>query len=346
MQTAIFTVEGHADLHACLKPAASIIQRGGIVAFPTETVYGLGANAFDERAVKKIFDAKQRPPDDPLIVHVSSIEMASTLVDGPLPDIARRLAQRFWPGPLTMVFKKHASVPGIVTSGLPTVAIRVPVHPVARALIELSGVPVAAPSANLFERPSPTRAAHVLADLDGRIDGLVDGGEVDVGVESTIIDVTRDPPVLLRPGGVTLEALEALVGRVALHGSVTSKRVDGPVISPGMKSRHYSPKTKLVLVDIDDVHVASIKIAAVARDAIKDGKKVGLILFGHDVDVEPVVLVQLGTDAVKGARALFDSIRSLDSKSLDLIVCGATVEQGLGLAIMNRLKKAATEIIT
>jgi L-threonylcarbamoyladenylate synthase len=227
-----------------IQRAASCLREGGLVAFPTETVYGLGAHALDVTAVRRLFAAKGRPATDPLIVHVSSLEQASTLTTAITAD-ARTLAKQFWPGPLTMILTRHETVPREVTAGLGTVAIRVPAHPVARALLDATGVPVAAPSANLFSRPSPTTAAHVLHDLDGRIDIIIDGGPATVGVESTVIDLTSIPPRILRPGGVPVERLRALLP--LLETDPLPHAADEAARSPGLLSQHYSPRTPMTL---------------------------------------------------------------------------------------------------
>ncbi len=345
MKTKVFTIDTSKDLRAQITPAAAIIKNGGIVAFPTETVYGLGANAYDTNAVMKIFEAKKRPADDPLIVHVSDNSMVTGLVKaGAISNMARKLMAAFWPGPLTIVVKKSQAVPGIVTSGLDTVAIRMPSHPVARALIDLSGVPIAAPSANLFERPSPTKASHVLADLDGRIDAVIDGGSVDIGVESTILDISGEKCILLRPGGTPLEKLEALIGTVEIHSSVREKYFHGLVRSPGMKTKHYAPDARLVLVEgTRDRVVESIK--KFATDSIKEGKKTAILSCTGAIRVDGAVSMQMGDSQVQIAKNLFDAFREMNALKIDVIIAECTTEDGLGLAIMNRLRKAAEQIV-
>ena len=247
MTTRYFTITSPRDA-ARVKAAADILRRGGLLAIPTETVYGLGADALNEDAVARIFEAKGRPQDNPLILHIPASDwLARCCMD--VPEAAYRLAEAFWPGPLTMVLNKSPAVPLRVTGGLPTVGVRCPDHAVTRAVIEAAGVPVAAPSANLSGRPSCTTAAHVRADMDGRIDGVVDGGACAVGVESTIIDLTVSPPRLLRPGGLPLEALEAVLGEVALDAAVTRPLGDGErPRAPGMKYRHYAPRAPVTVV--------------------------------------------------------------------------------------------------
>nr|MDO8113187.1 L-threonylcarbamoyladenylate synthase [Candidatus Sigynarchaeota archaeon] len=345
MKTRVFTIDASKDLKAQIAPAAAIIKNGGVVAFPTETVYGLGANAYDANAVKKIFEAKKRPADDPLIVHVSDNSMVTGLADaGAISDVARKLMATFWPGPLTIVVKKSRAVPGVVTSGLDTVAIRMPSHPVARALIEISGVPIAAPSANLFERPSPTKASHVLTDLDGRIDAVIDGGSADIGVESTIIDISGEKSLLLRPGGVPLEKLEELIGAIEIHPSVREKYFYGFARSPGMKLKHYAPDARLVLVEgTRDRVVESIK--KLAADSIKDGKKTAILSCTGAIQVDGAISKQLGNDQAQIAKNLFDAFREMNALKIDVIIAECTTEDGLGLAIMNRLRKAAEKIV-
>ena len=242
---------------ALLAPAADRLRAGGLVAFPTETVYGLGANALDPDAVRRVFDAKGRPSTDPLIVHVAAFEAVDQLVSA-FPEAARALAARFWPGPLTLVLPRSAAVPGEVTAGLNTVAVRMPSHPVAHALLELAGVPVAAPSANLFSRPSPTRATHVLDDLNGRIDIVVDGGPTNLGIESTVVDLTGDVPVVLRPGAVTLEMLRKVVPTATMRDTLLENPAStggdagslaASMPSPGMLDKHYSPRAPMTLYE-------------------------------------------------------------------------------------------------
>lgn len=347
MKTIVYTVRGDAGLRDQLRPAAAILARGGLVAFPTETVYGLGANAFDATAVGRIFEAKERPADDPLIVHVAAfdqVEQVATIPAG-RHRVVETLAARFWPGPLTLVLERKPCIPPRVTAGLDTVAVRVPAHPVARTLVELAGVPVAAPSANRFERTSPTRADHVLHDLDGRIDAVIDGGPTPVGIESTIVDVTGDVPVLLRPGGITLEALQDAVGTIALHPGARGAGTRGQAIAPGMKPRHYAPLARLVLVEGTDDGAVSRLVEATARAHVAGGKATGIIVTGGHAGVDGAFVRQLGPDPPAIARDLYDALREMDARGVEVIVAGCTPEAGLGLAIMNRLRKAAAEVI-
>ena len=325
--------------------AARCLRDGGLVAFPTETVYGLGVHALDPVAVKRLFEAKGRPSNDPLIVHVSGLDAAASLTTH-LPPDAAALADRFWPGPLTMVIPRASSVPREVTAGLETVAVRVPSHPVARALLAEAGVPVAAPSANLFSRPSPTTATHVLEDLNGRIDFVIDGGPTDVGVESTVIDLSTTPPRLLRPGGTTIEAIRAvlpsLIDGRALIGD------DEAAASPGLLSRHYSPRTRMVLVSGNPSQIQSA-VHKRLKDAASTGQRAGVLAtreqaraLGQSAAVVVDLGTELDTDAV--ARRLYAALREIDQLNLDLVVAPLpTRTDGLWTAIADRLQRAATE---
>lgn len=317
-----------------------MIRRGGLVAFPTETVYGLGANALDANAVKKIFEAKGRPPDNPLIVHVSSVEEAKALVLE-WPDLADRLADKFWPGPLTLVMKKR-DLPNEVTAGLPTVAVRFPAHPIALTLIRLSGMPIAAPSANLSGRPSPTTAEHVIQDLWGRIDYILDGGSTPFGVESTILDITKRPCVLLRPGPIAPEDLERVVGRLALSRAALGEEVE-VAEAPGMKYRHYSPKARLVLVK-EGVE----RMAEVVKSEIEKGLRVGILTCDEHANMYKAgVVISLGklSNPYSIAHNLFTSLRKFDELGVEVIVAEEFPQKGILFAVNNRLRKAASEII-
>lgn len=330
--------------------AAAIIVRGGLVAFPTETVYGLGVNALDATAVARLFAAKGRPATDPLIVHLAHIgQLARVARD--VPPVARTLGLSFWAGPLTLVLHKQPAIPDAVTAGQPTVAVRVPAHRVARALMEASGVPVAAPSANRFSRPSPTRAAHVLADLDGLIDLVLDGGPTPIGVESTIVDCTRTPPVLLRPGGVTAEQLVAVVPDLQVesrHGSA-----DRPQAAPGQLLRHYAPSAALTLY-VGETAAVQARLGADARTLVGKGQRVGILAPEEDVLALAPVLASAASsgrvllraygrraDPETAARALFDVLRSLDGEGPDVILAAGVGPDALGAAIHDRLSRAA-----
>ncbi len=322
--------------------AADIIRRGGLVAFPTETVYGLGANAQDAAAVRGIFAAKERPAYDPLIVHLCSAE-ALPLVARDIPPVAWELAARFWPGPLTLVLPRHPQVPYEVTAGGETVAVRVPAHPVAQALIRAAGVPIAAPSANRFGRVSPTRASDVWHDLAGRIDLILDGGPTQVGVESTVLSLVTSPPLLLRPGGVPREALEAVLGPVQLlQRPVTEGE---RAAAPGTLLQHYAPRAQVTLYRGPEAALHQA-LRSEAQRLHAQGVRVGLLIAREDVaplrDV-PAVSGVAGSlaDLEEVARHLFATLRALDEAGAQVILARDFGEAGLGLAIRDRLTRAA-----
>jgi L-threonylcarbamoyladenylate synthase len=333
---------------AALARAADCLRRGGLVAFPTETVYGLGVHALDHAAVRRLFEAKGRPASDPLIVHVDSVERMQALVLQ-VPDSARQLAARFWPGPLTLVLPRSERVPDEVTAGLNTVAIRVPAHPVARALLAAAGVPVAAPSANLFSRPSPTRASHVLDDLSGRIDLVVDGGPTQVGVESTVLDLSREVPSILRPGAVSLDMLRAILPDV--ERAAADVPASGAMPSPGLLERHYSPRAPLTVYDGSDA------VARLVRDAgasIAQGQRLGIMAADEDraalSEVERLAplaaITYLGSerDLATVASRLYASMRELDAATVDRILArGFPGDDGLAAAIRDRLRRASVK---
>jgi L-threonylcarbamoyladenylate synthase len=326
--------------------AAECLRRGGLVAFPTETVYGLGVSALDRDAVRKLFDAKGRPANDPLIVHVATFDQVAALVTA-LPTHAVALAERFWPGPLTLVLPRAPSVPAEVSAGLQTVAIRIPAHPVAQALLSAAGIPVAAPSANLFSRPSPTRAEHVLEDLDGRIDMVMDGGATIVGLESTVLDLTTDPPVVLRPGAVTVEVLQRVLPGVR---PAALRQMDTTMPSPGLLPKHYAPRAPMTLYRGQGDAARSALVAAV-RDAIRAGRRVGVLATGGDagaLEGMAVVVAGLGADAdAEGVSVrLYAALRELDAARVDVILArDAAREDGLWRALSDRLQRAATQIV-
>jgi L-threonylcarbamoyladenylate synthase len=336
---------------AAIARAAECLRNGGLVAFPTETVYGLGVNALSRPAVQRLFAAKQRPVTDPLIVHVTAIESLAPLVMR-VPEQARVLARHFWPGPLTLVLIRSAQVPDEVTAGLPSVAVRVPLHPVARALIEAAAVPVAAPSANLFSRPSPTEASHVLADLDGRIDLIVDAGPTTIGVESTVLDLTTDPPKILRPGAVTIEMLQEVLERVVTseYGNREPGAGNAPMPSPGMLEKHYSPRAELTLFE-GAVGAVLPKLAAAASAALAEGRSVGVIAAEEDRAAlaalsshSRVFLRLIGRlDAPEHVAArLYSTLRELDAAGAEVIFVRGFPSEGLGAAVQDRLRRAAT----
>ena len=309
--------------------------------FPTETVYGLGANALDADAVRSIFEAKGRPGDNPLIVHVPDESWIAPLIDGPLPDAARKLARAYWPGPMTLILPRSGRVPDAVTAGLDTVGIRMPAHEAARALIEAAGRPIAAPSANRSGRPSPTTAAHVLQDMDGRIPLILDGGPCAVGVESTVIDVSRGVPRVLRPGGVTPEMIEAVCGAAEVDGAVMRPLREGEKPrSPGMKYRHYAPEGAVTIFEGSPEAVA--RAISALYDATPDGAAI-LALPGHEALYGARHVIPLGRgDAPEDVAAgLFAALRLMDDQGARTIFAEAVAPTGVGLAVMNRLGRAA-----
>ena len=318
-----------ADAPGAVEAVAAILQDGGLVGIPTETVYGLAANALDGTAVAKIFTAKGRPMDNPLIVHISHFEQIYELVRE-VPESAKKLADRFWPGPLTIILPKSAQIPDEVSAGLDTVAVRFPYHPVARAVIDAAGVPLAAPSANL--------SGHVMNDMDGRIEAVLDGGPCSVGVESTVLTLAEQPPRLLRPGGITLEQLKSVLGRVEMDDAVLHPLADGKrAASPGMKYKHYSPRANVVILDgslehyIDYVNThAEDGVAALCYDGEDTALRVPAICYGGE------------KDCGEQARELFEALRELDERLHAKTVYARCPEpKGVGLAVYNRLIRAA-----
>lgn len=326
-----------------LEEAGEILRRGGLVAFPTETVYGLGGNALDADASRKIYAAKGRPSDNPLIVHISDLKELPALVEE-VPELARKLAALYWPGPMTMILKKSRKIPYATSGGLDTVAIRMPSDPVARALIRCAGVPVAAPSANTSGRPSPTSAQHVVEDLSGKIDMILDGGAVAVGLESTIVDLTGDTPTLLRPGAITAEMLEDALGKLELDPALDHPLQAGVhPKAPGMKYRHYAPKAEMTLVEGKREKVIA-EINRLTADGIAAGKKVGVIATDENRGAYPlgdVKYIGNRSDEAEIAHNLFAVLRGFDADGVDLIYSESFSDQNLGRAIMNRMKKAA-----
>lgn len=310
--------------------AAALLKRGGLVAFPTETVYGLGAVAFDARAIARIFQAKGRPPDNPLIVHLSSLDMLAGVAQD-VPDAARGLMDAFWPGPLTLVLRRSPKLPAIVSAGLETVAVRVPAHSVALDLIRCAGQPIAAPSANRSGRPSPTTAEHVLRDLGDAVNLILDGGPTSLGVESTVIDLTGPAPVLLRPGGVPKEELEQVIGPVLPY------RPDGgPARSPGLKHRHYAPGCRVMLVEPSGWESGLL-------EAAQTGQRVGILsrsLQGPD-GVAAAYFRRVPGGTAEYARALFSAFREAEEAGAELLLVETVEETGLGRAVMDRLRRAA-----
>lgn len=326
---------------ASLSRAASLLRAGEVVAFPTETVYGLGADALNPQAAAKIFAAKDRPADNPLIAHIADKDALDELVQRVDPQ-AQALMDAFWPGPLTLIFPRTTVVPDIISAGLDTVAVRMPAHPAAQALIRETGRPIAAPSANRSGRPSPTTAQHVLADMDGRIPLILDGGACGFGVESTVLDLTGNVPTILRPGGVTYEMIQVVAPDVRVDDAVLQPLVEGAQArSPGMKHRHYAPRARVVVVRGGKEAVAG-KTRDMYDDATLMGRKTA-ILCAKDMasQYDGRYTHVLGHGATAMAAGLYDALRALDDENMDLILAQATETDGMGLALMNRLLRAA-----
>lgn len=360
-----------AVLRQAVQEAAQLLQQGEVVAFPTETVYGLGANCFSSEAVRKIFAAKGRPSDNPLIVHIADEAWLEDLVSD-VPEAARRLMAAFWPGPLTLILPSNGRVAPEVTGGLSTVAVRMPDHPVAQALIAACGFPLAAPSANRSGRPSPTQAEHVLDDLAGRIAGVVDGGPVSIGTESTVVDVCGSNPAILRPGGITREELEAVLQQpvetvkadaalaiepTAVAGRDTTAAGDGPADSeasyvprsPGMKYTHYAPRGEMWLV-CGTPEAMRQRIVQEATARLREGKRVGILTTEEGIGAyrqqlagQPVILLACGRrrEPASVARELYGCLRQFDAAGAGVIYAEAIPEEGIGAAVMNRLVKAS-----
>jgi L-threonylcarbamoyladenylate synthase len=325
-----------------VEQAAEIIVHGGLVAFPTETVYGLGADAFNIDAVFRLFKVKKRPPDNPLIVHISGLSDVENIAY--IDRKAERLAEKFWPGPLTLVLR-NKKIPDVVSGGMPTVAVRAPSHPVAQMLIKKSGRPIAAPSANIAGRPSPTRAEHVLEDLGGSIDALLDSGEVLFGLESTVVSMVSEKPTLLRPGIVTPEQIKEVVGELVIPDSVRGlSEYAGKAEAPGMKYRHYAPKAKMFVVEGSIPNVVEYINKAIKKDSAMK-IKVGVLTTEENKNKYPsssiVVVCGSRNNPYSVAIRLFDSLREMDRAGVDVIYSEGFPDKGVYLAISNRLRKAS-----
>jgi L-threonylcarbamoyladenylate synthase len=344
MDTRLLTVDPEHPDAAALAEAARVLRDGGLVAFPTETVYGLGANALDAAALARIYEAKRRPANDPIIAHIARAEELDELARD-IPPAARQLAEAFWPGALTLVLKRAPGVPDNIAAGRDTVAVRMPAHPLAQALLLAAAVPVGAPSANTFTRPSATTAAHVLEDLDGRIDLVLDGGPCPIGVESTVLDLTGDTPVVLRPGGVTLEALQAVLPETTLAPRYLAE--DGATDAPGQLLKHYSPRAR-VLLFTGERGAVRMRMRSELEALLAEGAAVGLLLAEEDLGMletlsAPVAHEVLGNerDLAAVSRRLFDALRALDRRGVDAILVRDFGRAGLGAALWDRLLRAA-----
>ena len=326
-----------------ISEAVRIIREGGLVAFPTETVYGLGGDAFSPDAAAKIYAAKGRPSDNPLIVHIAKVEDLKALSDE-VPQAAYMLADKFWPGPLTIIVKKNDRVPMSVTGGLNTVAVRLPANTIARGIIEESQTFIAAPSANLSGRPSPTTGEHVIEDLSGRVDMIVDGGTIDIGLESTIVDLSETIPVVLRPGFITVEELREVIGEVVIDPAIKGTlKEDVAPKAPGMKYRHYAPKALLTIVKGEEKKVTD-KLLQLLKEDVEKGLKVGIMTTVKHKDLfdkGEVICLGEADNNEEIARNLFWALRRFDELNVDVIYSEAFSEEGVGQAVMNRLNKAA-----
>lgn len=324
------------NLTAVSEKAGGILRHGGVVAIPTETVYGLAANALDGNAVAKIFAAKGRPMDNPLIVHITEFSEVYNLVSE-VPQTAKKLAEKFWPGPLTMIMPKGDIIPDEVSAGLDTVAIRMPSHPVARAIIKAAKVPLAAPSANISGRPSPTNAKYVFEDMNGKIDMIVDGGNSEVGVESTVITLVTNPPRVLRPGGITVEQLKSVIGDVDVDDAVIHQLKDGEkAASPGMKYKHYAPKADITIVKGSFENFYSYVLS---NDKLSENFV--LCFDGEEGHFQNAVTYGKKDDGISEANRLFDALRELDEKGAKKVYARCPEMTGVGLAVYNRLIRSA-----
>jgi L-threonylcarbamoyladenylate synthase len=344
MKTLLLKVNSEKPDLTKIQTAAEIIQKGGLVAFPTETVYGVGADALNTAAVLALFEAKMRPLDNPPIIHVANPAEVYRLVEE-VPAKARILMEKFWPGPLTLIFKRSKIVPKVAVAGLDTVAIRMPKHKVALELIKLSRCPIAAPSANLAGKPSPTTAQHVYEDLNGRIDAIIDGGATNIGVESTVVDLSVDPPMLLRPGGTSFEALKKVLGDMKLHVFVEAEQelTLQEIRSPGMKHKHYAPKAEVILIE-GNVQAVINKVKELSELFRHKGQKVGILATdetqtAYKADVIKSLGSRFNLESV--AQNLFRLLREVDAENVDVIIAEGVSSEGLGLAVMNRLRKAS-----
>jgi L-threonylcarbamoyladenylate synthase len=327
-----------------VQAAANIIKQGGLVAFPTETVYGLGADALNSKAVLSLFKAKKRPLDNPPIVHVENVSMVYALVKL-IPPKAGQLMKFFWPGPLTLVFERSPAVPDVAVAGLDTIAVRMPKHAVALALIRESNCPIAAPSANIAGKPSPTTAEHVLSDLNGRIDVILDAGPTSVGVESTVLDMNVNPPMVLRPGGTPVEALKKVLGDVKIHPFVAAEK-ELPIEktrSPGMRHKHYAPNAQVIVVEGAVSAVMATVKSLISTYWLQD-KRVGVLAtdetaWAYEADVVKSLGSRRNVDVM--AANLFRLLREFNEENVDVILAESVRTEGLGLAVMNRLRKAS-----
>ena len=340
METVIKKIdENNIDIDI-IKEMADKIRNGETVIFPTETVYGLGANAMDENATKKIYEAKGRPSDNPLIVHIADVEEVDKIALE-VGEKARKAMDEFWPGPLTIILKKKEIVPNVTSGGLSTVAIRMPSNKIANALIRESKTQIAAPSANISGRPSPTKAEHVVKEMSGRVSGIIMGGDCDFGLESTVVDFSEDKPMILRPGSITKEMLEEVLGDVSIDPSLSKKEDNIKAKAPGMKYKHYSPNAQVYIVKGEENNVI-VKMNELSKKNHAENKKTGIMCMSKDVDkFECDYIVDLGKDYDEVASNLFDALIKMDEAKMDIVYSVYFESCGVGQAIMNRLLKSA-----
>ena len=340
METVIKKIdENNIDIDI-IKEMAEKIRNGETVIFPTETVYGLGANAMDENATKKIYEAKGRPSDNPLIVHIADVEEVDKIALE-VGEKARKAMDEFWPGPLTIILKKKEIVPNVTSGGLSTVAIRMPSNKIANALIRESKTQIAAPSANISGRPSPTKAEHVVKEMSGRVSGIIMGGDCDFGLESTVVDFSEDKPMILRPGSITKEMLEEVLGDVSIDPSLSKKEDNIKAKAPGMKYKHYSPNAQVYIVKGEENNVI-VKMNELSKKNHAENKKTGIMCMSKDVDkFECDYIVDLGKDYDEVASNLFDALIKMDEAKMDIVYSVYFESCGVGQAIMNRLLKSA-----
>ena len=340
METKI-AITNEDNIKQCIKEAAEVIKNGGVVAFPTETVYGLGANALKEECVKKIFVAKGRPQDNPLIVHVASKNIDEYVKN--IPDVANKLIDKFWPGPLTLILEKRNIIPMETSANLDTIGIRMPSNKIAMELIKESGVPIAAPSANISGRPSPTNIERCVEDLKGRVDYILGGEISEVGLESTIVDCTVYPPMVLRPGGITLEMLREVDENIEIDKGLLNNSKEFKPKAPGMKYRHYAPNAKLKIIRGNNKKTIE-KINEMVQNYIDEEKSVGILTTKENSNKYPngkVVILGEENNLEEIASNLFNVLREFNDLGVDIILAEAFNEEGIGVAIMNRLNKAA-----
>lgn len=339
MKTIISNIDINNIDYEEIKIQAKLLREGKTVIFPTETVYGLGANALDENAVKKIYEAKGRPSDNPLIVHIYEKEEVYNLAKD-ISDKAKLVIEKLWPGPITIILNKKDIIPYKTSGGLDTVAIRMPSNIIARAIIKEAGIPIAAPSANISGRPSPTKAKHVYEEMNGRVDGIVLGGDSNFGLESTVLDLTEETPMILRPGSITKEVLEELLGEVKLDPSLSKKEDNQKAKAPGMKYKHYSPNADVYIISGKRENVA-IKINDMIKSNREKGLKTGVMCTSKNREFYDGEVIDLGNSLEEVASNLFDALIEMDKKSVDVIYSEEFPKTGVGQAIMNRLLKSA-----